>query len=213
MEDVGRDGPYFLVFLCSRLLRHFSEFVAALLMLRNFWKVFSPRDWNVFTYFYIKQCRVETCQYFILQTLLNIFIISIFVTKLSYYGNFSSFSSFFDVFLGLLMVPLFRIIYYLKVKPQSFFGTTQVGALSKRLLKNSWFWIFVWQTSFCFSFDVENGMSHRHGVESQRSPSMVLSSTVMPHSQRRESFLYRSDQEGEQSPSNATRNSSLVGDP
>nr|CAB3264738.1 cAMP-specific 3',5'-cyclic phosphodiesterase 4B-like [Phallusia mammillata] len=63
-------------------------------------------------------------------------------------------------------------------------------------------------------FDVENGISPmRSPVDPQSSPGMVLHSGNMPHSQRRESFLYRSDNDFDQSsPKIGSRNSSLVSD-
>nr|XP_018667621.1 cAMP-specific 3',5'-cyclic phosphodiesterase 4C isoform X2 [Ciona intestinalis] len=64
------------------------------------------------------------------------------------------------------------------------------------------------------SFDVENGLAPaRSPVDAQASPGMILHSTAVPHSQRRESFLYRSDSEFDQSsPKIGSRNSSVVSD-
>ncbi|XP_047666517.1 cAMP-specific 3',5'-cyclic phosphodiesterase 4D isoform X1 [Tachysurus fulvidraco] len=61
------------------------------------------------------------------------------------------------------------------------------------------------------SFDVENGPSVGRAVDSQVSPSsgLVLQGTF-PHSQRRESFLYRSDSDFDISPKAMSRNSSTA---
>ncbi|XP_054458940.1 cAMP-specific 3',5'-cyclic phosphodiesterase 4D-like [Anoplopoma fimbria] len=64
------------------------------------------------------------------------------------------------------------------------------------------------------SFDVENGLSvGRSPLDSQTSPSsgLVLQANF-PHSQRRESFLYRSDSDFDLSPKNMSRNSSTASD-
>ncbi|XP_074834274.1 3',5'-cyclic-AMP phosphodiesterase 4C isoform X2 [Carettochelys insculpta] len=63
-------------------------------------------------------------------------------------------------------------------------------------------------------FDLENGLSSgRSPLDPQTSPSagLVLQGTV-PHSQRRESFLYRSDSDYDLSPKAMSRNSSVAGD-
>ncbi|XP_034737098.1 cAMP-specific 3',5'-cyclic phosphodiesterase 4C-like isoform X6 [Etheostoma cragini] len=63
-------------------------------------------------------------------------------------------------------------------------------------------------------FDVENGLSvGRSPLDSQTSPSsgLVLQANF-PHSQRRESFLYRSDSDFDLSPKNMSRNSSTASD-
>uniref|UniRef100_A0A8I3Q649 3',5'-cyclic-AMP phosphodiesterase n=1 Tax=Canis lupus familiaris TaxID=9615 RepID=A0A8I3Q649_CANLF len=67
---------------------------------------------------------------------------------------------------------------------------------------------------FCFllSFDVENGPSPgRSPLDPQASSSsgLVLHATFPGHSQRRESFLYRSDSDYDLSPKAMSRNSSL----
>lgn len=65
-----------------------------------------------------------------------------------------------------------------------------------------------------FSFDVENGLSvGRSPLDTQTSPSsgLVLQSNF-PHSQRRESFLYRSDSDYDLSPKTMSRNSSAASD-
>ncbi|XP_036442885.1 cAMP-specific 3',5'-cyclic phosphodiesterase 4D-like isoform X4 [Colossoma macropomum] len=61
------------------------------------------------------------------------------------------------------------------------------------------------------SFDVENGLSAGRALDSQVSPSsgLVLQATF-PHSQRRESFLYRSDSDFDLSPKAMSRNSSTA---
>uniref|UniRef100_A0A3Q3DVL5 Phosphodiesterase n=1 Tax=Hippocampus comes TaxID=109280 RepID=A0A3Q3DVL5_HIPCM len=62
------------------------------------------------------------------------------------------------------------------------------------------------------SFDVENGLSvGRSPLDTQTSPGsgLVLQSNV-PHSQRRESFLYRSDSDYDLSPKTMSRNSSAA---
>ncbi|XP_027883374.1 cAMP-specific 3',5'-cyclic phosphodiesterase 4C isoform X3 [Xiphophorus couchianus] len=63
-------------------------------------------------------------------------------------------------------------------------------------------------------FDVENGLSvGRSPLDSQTSPGsgLVLQGNF-PHSQRRESFLYRSDSDFDLSPKNMSRNSSTASD-
>ncbi|XP_035509705.1 cAMP-specific 3',5'-cyclic phosphodiesterase 4D-like isoform X3 [Morone saxatilis] len=63
-------------------------------------------------------------------------------------------------------------------------------------------------------FDVENGLSvGRSPLDSQTSPSsgLVLQANF-PHSQRRESFLYRSDSDFDLSPKTMSRNSSTASD-
>ncbi|XP_053491613.1 cAMP-specific 3',5'-cyclic phosphodiesterase 4C isoform X3 [Ictalurus furcatus] len=61
------------------------------------------------------------------------------------------------------------------------------------------------------SFDVENGPSVGRALDSQASPSsgLVLQGNF-PHSQRRESFLYRSDSDFDISPKAMSRNSSTA---
>ncbi|KAG8441329.1 hypothetical protein GDO86_006892 [Hymenochirus boettgeri] len=62
---------------------------------------------------------------------------------------------------------------------------------------------------FC-SFDVENGPSPgRSPIDSQASPGLVLHPSF-PQSQRRESFLYRSDSDYDMSPKTMSRNSSVT---
>ncbi|XP_067872118.1 3',5'-cyclic-AMP phosphodiesterase 4C-like isoform X2 [Heterodontus francisci] len=64
------------------------------------------------------------------------------------------------------------------------------------------------------SFDVENGLSAgRSPLDPQTSPSsgLVLQANFA-HSQRRESFLYRSDSDYDVSPKNMSRNSSIASD-
>nr|XP_023677526.1 cAMP-specific 3',5'-cyclic phosphodiesterase 4A-like isoform X1 [Paramormyrops kingsleyae] len=59
-------------------------------------------------------------------------------------------------------------------------------------------------------FDVENGLSSvRSPLDSQASPGLVLHPTF-PQSQRRESFLYRSDSDYDTSPKSMSRNSSVT---
>ncbi|XP_028988659.1 cAMP-specific 3',5'-cyclic phosphodiesterase 4D isoform X3 [Betta splendens] len=64
------------------------------------------------------------------------------------------------------------------------------------------------------SFDVENGLSGgRSGLDSQASPgSGLVLQANFPHSQRRESFLYRSDSDFDLSPKGPSRNSSTASD-
>uniref|UniRef100_A0A8B9GUK0 Phosphodiesterase n=1 Tax=Astyanax mexicanus TaxID=7994 RepID=A0A8B9GUK0_ASTMX len=64
---------------------------------------------------------------------------------------------------------------------------------------------------FLCSFDVENGLSAGRALDPQVSPSsgLVLQATF-PHSQRRESFLYRSDSDFDLSPKAMSRNSSTA---
>ncbi|XP_069783609.1 3',5'-cyclic-AMP phosphodiesterase 4C-like isoform X1 [Narcine bancroftii] len=62
------------------------------------------------------------------------------------------------------------------------------------------------------SFDVENGPSPaRSPMDAQASPGLVLHPTF-PQSQRRESFLYRSDSDYDLSPKTMSRNSSITSD-
>uniref|UniRef100_A0A3Q0T1W7 Phosphodiesterase n=1 Tax=Amphilophus citrinellus TaxID=61819 RepID=A0A3Q0T1W7_AMPCI len=64
------------------------------------------------------------------------------------------------------------------------------------------------------SFDVENGLSvGRSPLDPQASPgSGLVRPTNFPHSQRRESFLYRSDSDFDLSPKGPSRNSSTASD-
>lgn len=64
------------------------------------------------------------------------------------------------------------------------------------------------------SFDVENGLSvGRSPLDSQTSPgSGLVLQANLPHSQRRESFLYRSDSDFDLSPKAMSRNSSTASD-
>ncbi|CAK6952356.1 cAMP-specific 3'%2C5'-cyclic phosphodiesterase 4D isoform X2 [Scomber scombrus] len=64
------------------------------------------------------------------------------------------------------------------------------------------------------SFDVENGLSvGRSPLDPQASPgSGVVIQANFPHSQRRESFLYRSDSDFDLSPKGPSRNSSTASD-
>ncbi|CAM9661517.1 unnamed protein product [Lampetra fluviatilis] len=60
-------------------------------------------------------------------------------------------------------------------------------------------------------FDVENGASpSRSPLDPQASPGSGLVLQGYPHSQRRESFLYRSDSDYDMSPKSVSRNSSLA---
>uniref|UniRef100_A0A672QBX4 Uncharacterized protein n=1 Tax=Sinocyclocheilus grahami TaxID=75366 RepID=A0A672QBX4_SINGR len=61
-------------------------------------------------------------------------------------------------------------------------------------------------------FDVDNGLSvGRSPLESQASPgSGLVLQANFPHSQRRESFLYRSDSDFDLSPKAMSRNSSTA---
>ncbi|KAF0047115.1 hypothetical protein F2P81_000748 [Scophthalmus maximus] len=66
----------------------------------------------------------------------------------------------------------------------------------------------------CQSFDVENGLSvGRSPLDPQASPgSGLVLQANFPHSQRRESFLYRSDSDFDLSPKGPSRNSSTASD-
>ncbi|XP_069460185.1 3',5'-cyclic-AMP phosphodiesterase 4A isoform X3 [Ambystoma mexicanum] len=65
---------------------------------------------------------------------------------------------------------------------------------------------------FQSSFDLENGPSPgRSPIDSQASPGLVLHPSF-PQSQRRESFLYRSDSDYDMSPKTMSRNSSITSD-
>ncbi|XP_068939190.1 3',5'-cyclic-AMP phosphodiesterase 4A isoform X1 [Petaurus breviceps papuanus] len=77
--------------------------------------------------------------------------------------------------------------------PSSFHGTSASGSGGKR-------------------FEVENGPSPSSGrspLDSQASPGLVLPPSA-PQSQRRESFLYRSDSDYDMSPKTMSRNSSIA---
>ncbi|XP_020850773.1 3',5'-cyclic-AMP phosphodiesterase 4A isoform X6 [Phascolarctos cinereus] len=77
--------------------------------------------------------------------------------------------------------------------PSSFHGTSGSGSSGKR-------------------FEVENGPSPSPGrspLDSQASPGLVLPPSA-PQSQRRESFLYRSDSDYDMSPKTMSRNSSIA---
>nr|XP_043885560.1 cAMP-specific 3',5'-cyclic phosphodiesterase 4C isoform X5 [Solea senegalensis] len=66
----------------------------------------------------------------------------------------------------------------------------------------------------CIGFDVENGLSvGRSPLDPQTSPgSGLVIQANFPHSQRRESFLYRSDSDFDLSPKGPSRNSSTASD-
>ncbi|TFK06516.1 zinc finger protein 354C-like protein [Platysternon megacephalum] len=71
-----------------------------------------------------------------------------------------------------------------------------------------------WPCSLQRRFDIENGLSSgRSPLDPQASPGsgLVLQGNV-PHSQRRESFLYRSDSDYDLSPKAMSRNSSIASD-
>ncbi|XP_025998867.1 cAMP-specific 3',5'-cyclic phosphodiesterase 4D-like isoform X10 [Astatotilapia calliptera] len=70
------------------------------------------------------------------------------------------------------------------------------------------------KTTGTISFDVENGLSvGRSPLDSQTSPgSGLVLQANFPHSQRRESFLYRSDSDFDLSPKTMSRNSSTASD-
>uniref|UniRef100_A0A3P9LK24 Phosphodiesterase n=1 Tax=Oryzias latipes TaxID=8090 RepID=A0A3P9LK24_ORYLA len=68
---------------------------------------------------------------------------------------------------------------------------------------------------FCLSFDVENGLSVGRGtpIDAQVNPgSGLVLQANFPHSQRRESFLYRTDSDFDLSPKGPTRNPSSASD-
>ncbi|KAL4634790.1 cAMP-specific 3',5'-cyclic phosphodiesterase 4C isoform X2 [Arapaima gigas] len=69
-----------------------------------------------------------------------------------------------------------------------------------------------WPSSFHKRFDVENGLSAgRSPLDPQASPgSGLVLQANFPHSQRRESFLYRSDSDFDLSPKAMSRNSSTA---
>uniref|UniRef100_A0A3Q3E2V5 Phosphodiesterase n=1 Tax=Labrus bergylta TaxID=56723 RepID=A0A3Q3E2V5_9LABR len=73
--------------------------------------------------------------------------------------------------------------------------------------------MYLFSLSLC-SFDVENGLSvGRSPLDSQTSPgSGLVLQANFPHSQRRESFLYRSDSDFDLSPKTMSRNSSTASD-
>uniref|UniRef100_A0A2K5C6C0 3',5'-cyclic-AMP phosphodiesterase n=1 Tax=Aotus nancymaae TaxID=37293 RepID=A0A2K5C6C0_AOTNA len=71
-----------------------------------------------------------------------------------------------------------------------------------------------WPISSCRRFDLENGLSSgRSALDPQSSPGLgrVMQAPVH-HSQRRESFLYRSDSDYDLSPKAMSRNSSVASD-
>lgn len=68
--------------------------------------------------------------------------------------------------------------------------------------------------SFLYSFDVDNGTSAgRSPLDPMTSPGsgLILQANFV-HSQRRESFLYRSDSDYDLSPKSMSRNSSIASD-
>ncbi|XP_018871380.3 3',5'-cyclic-AMP phosphodiesterase 4C isoform X1 [Gorilla gorilla gorilla] len=71
-----------------------------------------------------------------------------------------------------------------------------------------------WPVSSCRRFDLENGLScGRRALDPQSSPGLGrIMQAPVPHSQRRESFLYRSDSDYELSPKAMSRNSSVASD-
>ncbi|XP_044528293.1 cAMP-specific 3',5'-cyclic phosphodiesterase 4C isoform X1 [Gracilinanus agilis] len=71
-----------------------------------------------------------------------------------------------------------------------------------------------WPSSFHKRFDLENGLSSgRSPLDPQTSPgSGLVIQGNFPHSQRRESFLYRSDSDYDLSPKAMSRNSSIASD-
>ncbi|XP_008969289.3 3',5'-cyclic-AMP phosphodiesterase 4C isoform X1 [Pan paniscus] len=71
-----------------------------------------------------------------------------------------------------------------------------------------------WPVSSCRRFDLENGLScGRRAPDPQSSPGLGrIMQAPVPHSQRRESFLYRSDSDYELSPKAMSRNSSVASD-
>uniref|UniRef100_A0AAQ6A454 Phosphodiesterase n=1 Tax=Amphiprion ocellaris TaxID=80972 RepID=A0AAQ6A454_AMPOC len=73
-------------------------------------------------------------------------------------------------------------------------------------------YVLTFSPFFLHSFDVENGLSvGRSPLDSQTSPgSGLVLQANFPHSQRRESFLYRSDSDFDLSPKAMSRNSSTV---
>uniref|UniRef100_A0A3B5MQY1 Phosphodiesterase n=1 Tax=Xiphophorus couchianus TaxID=32473 RepID=A0A3B5MQY1_9TELE len=82
-----------------------------------------------------------------------------------------------------------------------------------QLQRNGSYYCSVCKTNFSFfssiSFDSENGPSPgRSPMDSQASPGLVLHPSF-PQSQRRESFLYRSDSDYDTSPKTMSRNSSI----
>lgn len=67
---------------------------------------------------------------------------------------------------------------------------------------------------FFYSFDVDNGTSSgRSPLDPMASPGsgLILQANFV-HSQRRESFLYRSDSDYDLSPKSMSRNSSIASD-
>ncbi|XP_077326350.1 3',5'-cyclic-AMP phosphodiesterase 4A isoform X2 [Lithobates pipiens] len=82
-------------------------------------------------------------------------------------------------------------------KPSMHFSFSEEDIKKHRLVKS-------------VSFDVENGPSPgRSPIDSQASPGLVLHPSF-PQSQRRESFLYRSDSDYDMSPKTMSRNSSVT---
>lgn len=83
--------------------------------------------------------------------------------------------------------------------------------MKETLIFTSFLFIF---SSSLHSFDVENGLSvGRSPLDSQTSPgSGLVLQANFPHSQRRESFLYRSDSDYDLSPKTMSRNSSTASD-
>ncbi|MGH0129307.1 UNVERIFIED_CONTAM: hypothetical protein FKN15_001937 [Acipenser sinensis] len=83
-------------------------------------------------------------------------------------------------------------------------------ALFRRMKLNRSIQEFRKSVSLHYCFEVENGPSPgRSPLDSQASPGLVLHPSF-PQSQRRESFLYRSDSDYDMSPKTMSRNSSIT---
>ncbi|XP_039628619.1 cAMP-specific 3',5'-cyclic phosphodiesterase 4B isoform X3 [Polypterus senegalus] len=89
-------------------------------------------------------------------------------------------------------------------------GPRNSGSLFRRMRLNRSIHEFRKSLKIHYSFDVENGPSPgRSPLDSQASPGLVLHPSF-PQSQRRESFLYRSDSDYDMSPKTMSRNSSIT---
>ncbi|XP_044134732.1 cAMP-specific 3',5'-cyclic phosphodiesterase 4A isoform X1 [Bufo gargarizans] len=106
--------------------------------------------------------------------------------------------------------PALRLKFHEKSPQSPVFFPCSSPTYLKRLRLNRSIREFRKHRSLQFCFDVENGPSPgRSPIDSQASPGLVLHPSF-PQSQRRESFLYRSDSDYDMSPKTMSRNSSVT---
>ena len=84
------------------------------------------------------------------------------------------------------------------------FDIIMILILSQCIINLTW----NWNAIFLFSFDVENGTGGSREHLDGASPGVILQPQNMP--QRRESFLYKNDNEYDNSPKSTSRNSSIA---